>query len=220
MGLDANWHVENLWGTRDLQATTGLAGTGKYQTAMTLPREAKNKILPPDSLLTGSEAHSCYRLVPARAFMRLDSNLQKKAGNDNAFLSDETRKLLRDLYGAALGDDDMEKYERLRMWTREMVTQRPSRAGSYAVWLSKERGYDPGFSIAFLVPGFAQFPFSEVSLPQSPHWRESLFQQIFRRACALAAGASSRISDFLSERSAVFKRRIAATDTTRKRAKL
>ncbi len=47
-GLDANWHVENLWGTRDVQATTGLGGIGKYQAAMTVSRKIADKIFPPD----------------------------------------------------------------------------------------------------------------------------------------------------------------------------
>ncbi len=37
-GLDANWHNYDLWGTRDVQASSGLGALGPYRAWMTFPR--------------------------------------------------------------------------------------------------------------------------------------------------------------------------------------
>jgi hypothetical protein len=73
-GVDVNWHTENFWGTRDIQAIAGQGATAKYQTWMTFPRVDTNLIYPPDtSLLKNfSDAIYVYRLVPAEKFKTID----------------------------------------------------------------------------------------------------------------------------------------------------
>jgi hypothetical protein len=43
-GLDVNWHIDDLWGTRDAQATAGLSFSGRYQGTMTYPRDAEDAV--------------------------------------------------------------------------------------------------------------------------------------------------------------------------------
>lgn len=38
-GLDVNYHVYDIWGTRDIQAVAGVGFDGPYQTSMTFPRD-------------------------------------------------------------------------------------------------------------------------------------------------------------------------------------
>ncbi len=44
-GHDANWHINDLWGTRDVQATSALGFLGRYQGWMTLPRTEQNSVV-------------------------------------------------------------------------------------------------------------------------------------------------------------------------------
>lgn len=41
-GLDVNWHIDDLWGTRDEQATAGLSFSGRYEGTMTYPRDPED----------------------------------------------------------------------------------------------------------------------------------------------------------------------------------
>ena len=43
-GLDVNWHIDDLWGTRDEQATAGLSFSGRYEGTMTYPRDAEDAV--------------------------------------------------------------------------------------------------------------------------------------------------------------------------------
>lgn len=43
-GLDVNWHIGDLWGTRDEQATAGLSYSGRYEGAMTYPRDQQDAV--------------------------------------------------------------------------------------------------------------------------------------------------------------------------------
>ena len=63
--VDANWHSENLWGTRDVQAKVGGGATGNYASWMTFKRDDITKVFPPDTNLSLSKSHVCYRLLPA-----------------------------------------------------------------------------------------------------------------------------------------------------------
>ncbi|MEP7324571.1 MAG: hypothetical protein ABI836_01365 [Gemmatimonadota bacterium] len=54
-GLDVNWHVYDIWGTRDIQAVAGVGFDGRYQTSMTFPRDTADAVtLFPSTL--GTEA--------------------------------------------------------------------------------------------------------------------------------------------------------------------
>ncbi len=69
--VDANWHSENLWGTRDVQAKVGGGATGRYAPWMTFQRDSLNKVFPPDDSLDLPASHFCYRLLPAGKFKDL-----------------------------------------------------------------------------------------------------------------------------------------------------
>jgi hypothetical protein len=43
-GLDVNWHIGDLWGTRDEQATAGVSFSGRYEGAMTFPRDQEDAV--------------------------------------------------------------------------------------------------------------------------------------------------------------------------------
>jgi hypothetical protein len=43
-GLDVNWHVDELWGTRDKQASAGVEYHGRYEGGMTYPREPEDAV--------------------------------------------------------------------------------------------------------------------------------------------------------------------------------
>jgi hypothetical protein len=43
-GLDVNWHIDDLWGTRDEQATAGRSFSGRYEGTMTYPRDAEDAV--------------------------------------------------------------------------------------------------------------------------------------------------------------------------------
>jgi hypothetical protein len=66
--VDANWHSENPWGTRDVQAKVGGGATGKYAMWMTFKRDPLKKVFPPDPDLQLAAPHYCYRLLPAEKF--------------------------------------------------------------------------------------------------------------------------------------------------------
>ena len=55
-GLDVNWHIGDLWGTRDAQATAGLSYSGRYEGAMTYPRDQQDAVtLFPSGFATGAD---------------------------------------------------------------------------------------------------------------------------------------------------------------------
>jgi hypothetical protein len=43
-GLDVNWHIDDIWGTRDEQATAGLSFSGRYEGTMTFPRDPEDAV--------------------------------------------------------------------------------------------------------------------------------------------------------------------------------
>ena len=46
-GFDANWRAEKLWGTRDIQAATGMGALGDYKVWMTFPRPMTTRCFSP-----------------------------------------------------------------------------------------------------------------------------------------------------------------------------
>ncbi len=76
-GVDANWHTENLWGTRDVQAISGRGGTTRYETWMTFPRDSSKKVYPPDANLAKHESRYWYRLFPAEIYEDLEEALAR-----------------------------------------------------------------------------------------------------------------------------------------------
>lgn len=73
-GFDSNWHIRNLWGTRDIQAVGGIGALGEYEPWMTFPRDSINKVFPPDSSKYSSK--NLYKLRSLDKFKMLDSLLQ------------------------------------------------------------------------------------------------------------------------------------------------
>ncbi len=56
-GLDVNWHIDDLWGTRDEQAMAGLSFSGRYEGTMTFPRDPEDAVtLFPKGFGTGSDS--------------------------------------------------------------------------------------------------------------------------------------------------------------------
>jgi hypothetical protein len=43
-GLDVNWHIDDIWGTRDMQASGGVSYHGRYQGTMTYPRDPEGAV--------------------------------------------------------------------------------------------------------------------------------------------------------------------------------
>ncbi len=83
-GVDANWHIENLWGTRDMQARAGSGALGQYASWMTFPRDLSGKVFPPDPALENVRPEFCYRLLPVRNFRALDDLLSRYAKREEA----------------------------------------------------------------------------------------------------------------------------------------
>ena len=94
-GVDVNWHVYDIWGTRDIQAITGLGFSGRYRPEMTFPRDGRNAVIlfpsryePEDRKMmqqasqpenTDTTTHS-YRLLPVLPFIQLSQLLEDSAG--------------------------------------------------------------------------------------------------------------------------------------------
>ncbi len=157
--LDANWHAENLWGTRDVQATTGLGGTGRYETAMTFPREPHGKIFPPDSNQTKEEkSHSCYRLMPVLALKNLDANLTAETGKNNGSLSNATKNLLHDLYGANLEKENQEQRQRLGLWTKNLAAEKAVRPPFWGLWAGIGKYNNLELRLALTIKGIRNYP--------------------------------------------------------------
>lgn len=79
-GVDANWHTENLWGTRDSQAAAGSGAIGQYASWMTFPRDKAKRVFPPDPALEKLNPQFCYKLLPAESFQHLvDQHLEQFA---------------------------------------------------------------------------------------------------------------------------------------------
>jgi hypothetical protein len=43
-GLDVNWHIDDVWGTRDEQASGGISFAGRYEGVMTYPRDPEDAV--------------------------------------------------------------------------------------------------------------------------------------------------------------------------------
>jgi hypothetical protein len=43
-GLDVNWHIDDVWGTRDEQASGGISFAGRYEGVMTYPRDPQDAV--------------------------------------------------------------------------------------------------------------------------------------------------------------------------------
>lgn len=73
VGKDVNWHASNVWGTRDLQAVSGIGFSGPYRTEYTLHRGDNDvRFYPVNSGRRGG-----YRLLPVEPFVRLSALLDE-----------------------------------------------------------------------------------------------------------------------------------------------
>jgi len=61
-GLDVNWHVYDIWGTRDIQAVAGVGFDGRYQTSMTFPRDTADAVTLFPSTLSNAAADSLKQM--------------------------------------------------------------------------------------------------------------------------------------------------------------
>jgi hypothetical protein len=90
-GIDVNWHIYDIWGTRDIQAISGLGFAGRYRPEMTFPRDGKNAIIIFPSNYNasarqmmqvasqpekGDSATHSYRLLPVLPFIRISQLLE------------------------------------------------------------------------------------------------------------------------------------------------
>ena len=102
-GLDANWHNYDLWGTRDVQASSGLGALGPYRAWMTFPRNPSvaTRLFPP--VLADSTARRMtaiqfgddeditpYSLLPVEPFADLFARLAK---TDSPPTPDQVREI-------------------------------------------------------------------------------------------------------------------------------
>ena len=125
-GLDANWHNYDVWGTRDVQASSGLGAVGSYRTWMTFPRDPTLAVrlfpsVQPDSLyrqmtqigLKDDQPIDGYSLLPVEPFADLFDQLAEIRSSPT---SDQMREI----------DKRMETITTLmrRRWTTQ-----PSAAG-------------------------------------------------------------------------------------------
>ena len=78
-GHDANWQDHDVWGTRDVQASSGQGALGRYELTMTLPRDGAVRLFPPQRVLSDDSLRliqgipsvpnrNDYSLLPAEAF--------------------------------------------------------------------------------------------------------------------------------------------------------
>lgn len=97
-GIDVNWHVYDVWGTRDIQAVAGTGYLGSYRPAMTFERDFNAvTVFPPDyettqmeqvqkdlkqgpaeerpATTTAPKPPHQYRLLPVRLLVALDQAL-------------------------------------------------------------------------------------------------------------------------------------------------
>ncbi len=87
-GLDANWHNYDLWGTRDVQSSSGLGAIGPYRPWMTFPRDPALSVrlfppvLPDSSLrkmsqigIDDDQRIERYSLLPVEPFADLFDQL-------------------------------------------------------------------------------------------------------------------------------------------------
>lgn len=103
--VDANWHTENLWGTRDVQAISGRGGTTRYETWMTFPRHPSKKVFPPDTSLVQHESDYRYKLLPAEIYNDLDKVLARhdslakllSVAGDTTYQNKENKQSKREL---------------------------------------------------------------------------------------------------------------------------
>jgi hypothetical protein len=90
-GMDVNWHIYDVWGTRDVQAVGGTGFAGRYRPEMTFPRDGRNTVVLFPSRYKVSDRQTSqqksptdqdtsiargYRLMPIVPFMRLSQLLE------------------------------------------------------------------------------------------------------------------------------------------------
>ena len=141
-GIDANWHIYDLWGTRDVQAVSGLGFSGGYRPEMTFPRDGKNAVIlfPSSYDSTARQAmqmesqpekgdsltHS-YRLLPVLPFIRISQLLE-----DSVDQVEPMRAVLDTLAGLIRGQSEGSHDE----WRFNGFTPlRPEQQAAAAHWM-------------------------------------------------------------------------------------
>ncbi|MGH7568011.1 MAG: hypothetical protein ACREL9_03425 [Gemmatimonadales bacterium] len=62
-GLDVNWHVYNVWGTRDIQAVAGVGFGGPYRVDMSFPRDTAAAVVLYPPQLAAAESMEYQRIA-------------------------------------------------------------------------------------------------------------------------------------------------------------
>jgi hypothetical protein len=92
-GVDVNWNIYDVWGTRDVQAVAGVGFTGHYRPEMTFARDGRTTVILFPSTYSEAERMAVqqqqlpehpasdstlrsYRLLPVYPFMRLSQALE------------------------------------------------------------------------------------------------------------------------------------------------
>jgi hypothetical protein len=90
-GVDVNWNIYDVWGTRDVQAVGGTGFNGRYRPEMTFARDGRNTVILFPSTYDERERREIqqesqhqggdstirnYRLVPVTPFLRLSQALE------------------------------------------------------------------------------------------------------------------------------------------------
>ena len=162
VGYDVNWHAADVWGTRDVLATTGIGFSGPYKPEYTLSRE--NDAVSFQWARPGVPRG--YRLLPVEPFARL-SALLEPSDPDRGLLIDTLEEielaLSRDAttWGTFSAPETLEddQIRRMQTWNRDLWTANGDRLGAtrHQIWehrhyrlspvlILKEHLYQPSFS--------------------------------------------------------------------------
>ncbi|MGE0353145.1 MAG: hypothetical protein AB7I33_12185 [Gemmatimonadales bacterium] len=146
-GLDVNWHIYEVWGTRDVQAVGGVGFVGRYDMAMTFPRDTAAAValyprqldvrvaakmeqqrLQPRADTTQApgrlKAEHLYDLLPVEPFDSLFGALARSRP-DTALVVGRIRAVAAVLPGwwgfTFSGSDLSQVFAGLRPWAREVL---------------------------------------------------------------------------------------------------
>jgi hypothetical protein len=98
VGLDVNWHIDDVWGTRDPQASAGVSFHGRYDATMTFPRDPEDAVTYFPRFIAESTKALLYSLVrfsPAFLAGQVQAQIQDQRKAFELSLEDLTSALLR-----------------------------------------------------------------------------------------------------------------------------
>ena len=104
-GLDVNWHIDDVWGTRDEQATGGISFSGRYEGTMTYPRDPEDAL----TFFPKHEALASSTDSMLRGLVRIAPDLL--ASHVVKALKDSKRDSVRPIGRLRLADSIIEAYQ-------------------------------------------------------------------------------------------------------------